>query len=276
MDSRFGGAKVSISSERLDHWKYWEANVNKMSETRDDGLREVFAGQLQLYTLAAGAAGVSLLALVQPSAAEVVYTAVNKEVVHNGVILVDFNHDGQTDFLIRASYTHQLDFPWNVLNAIPVPAGGIEFGIAGAADLRGGAKIGPGKIFFPNAAVMLAIAVSSDYYGGPWVSSPPNRYLGVKFLIDGQIHYGWARVSAALVGNHVLALLTGYAYETEPGRPIQAGDEGPASISRSKSDSPREPSAGGTLKTQPVSLGALALGAQGLSMWRREETPASQ
>jgi hypothetical protein len=234
--------------------------------------------QISVYALAAGTAGVSLLALVPPSEAEVIYTAVHQEINRDGTIQVDFNHDGQIDFLIRESVTHQLDFPWNVLNAVPAHGGGIEMGIGVgvAADLRGGAKIGPGKIFFPKTAGMMGASIGGGYYGGSWAPRSTDRYLGVKFLIDGQIHYGWARVSAAMTFRYgqILALLTGYAYETEPGRPIQAGDEGPASIGQATSGSISESFAAQPAKAHPAAtLGALALGAQGLSIWRREQSP---
>lgn len=228
--------------------------------------------KLSLYAAAASVAGVATLALVPPSEAEVVYTATHQQITGDATIQVDFNHDGQIDFLIRESVTHLLDFPWQVLNAVPAHGGGIEIasGIVAAADLHGGAKIGPGKVFYPKTAGMMGQSTGDGYYGGPWAPRSTDRYLGVKFLIDGQIHYGWARVSAALTFRHgrIIALLTGYAYETEPGRPIQAGDEGSASANSDP--------ASGSLSAQPAKaqpaagLGALALGAPGLSVWRRE------
>jgi hypothetical protein len=231
--------------------------------------------KLSTYTSAAGAAGVTLLALVHPSEAEIVYTATHQELNHDGAIQIDFNHDGQIDFLIRESVTHQLDFPWNVLDAAPAHGGGIEMGIGVgvAADLRYGAKIGPGKIFYPKTAGMMGASIGGGYYGGSWAPRSTDRYLGVKFLIDGQIHYGWARVSAAMTfrDGGIIALLTGYAYETQPGRPIEAGDEGPASAGQANFGSTSElPSAPIVKANVPAELGVLALGASGLSIWRRE------
>jgi hypothetical protein len=98
-----------------------------------------------------------------------------------------------------------------------------------------------------------------------------NRYLGLKFKIDGKTHYGWARLTVQLPGNFLVkATLTGYAYETVAGKAIRAGQtkgdaddatvdsnflnpdtsESTASVADS-SDTP-----------QSTSLGALALGAQ--------------
>jgi len=54
-----------------------------------------------------------------------------------------------------------------------------------------------------------------------------NRYLGLKFVIHGKVHYGWARLSVAL-GHHrqyndVSGTLTGYAYETIAGQGVTTG-----------------------------------------------------
>ncbi len=52
---------------------------------------------LNAYAIAAGAAGVSLLALAQPAEGKIVYTPVHENAV--GVDL-DLNHDGTADFRI--------------------------------------------------------------------------------------------------------------------------------------------------------------------------------
>ena len=65
---------------------------------------------------------------------------------------------------------------------------------------------------------------------GPWVGKGQgvrNPYLGLKFVIHGKIHYGWARVSVTLGHQRqyddVSGTLTGYAYETIPNKPIITG-----------------------------------------------------
>ena len=60
------------------------------------------------------------------------------------------------------------------------------------------------------------------------------------------------------------AILTGYAYETIPGRAIIAG--------KTKGRDDAEPTASLNKRIpEPATLGALALGAPGLAIWRREE-----
>jgi len=72
-------------------------------------------------------------------------------------------------------------------------------------------------------------------------------------------------------GHPFKAELTGYAYETIPNKAIIAGKtNGPDDISI------EEPGAALTAPTPgPATLGALALGARGLSIWRREEPVAA-
>jgi hypothetical protein len=105
-------------------------------------------------------------------------------------------------------------------------------------------------------------------FKGQWVNVT-NRFLGLKFEIHGRTHYGWARLSIGYNRFGLTATLTGYAYETIPNKSITAGatkgpdDEEPAPVSLKRHD------------REARMLGALALGASGLSIWRREESVAS-
>jgi hypothetical protein len=86
----------------------------------------------------------------------------------------------------------------------------------------------------------------------------------VKFSIRGKDHFGWARFITHSAP-HPSAELTGYAYETIPGKPIIAG--------ATKGPDDGEPTASFTMHTPvPATLGTLAMGAPGLSIWRRKES----
>jgi hypothetical protein len=206
--------------------------------------------QLNTYALVASAAGVSVLALAGASEAKVVYTETH-QVTHTGFPLyIDLNHDGIKDFVLRTTfYVGSTNFVG--LDASGYPPGNFNNAVAGrrlshngyflsaASALRAGARIGPkGKfsVNFPFMAEELFKRRTSQYSDlGPWAGKGKgvkNRYLGLKFVIDGKVHYGWARVSVTL-GHHrqyddVSGTLTGYAYETVPNKPIIAGKtEGP-------------------------------------------------
>src|ERR1700730_4988658 len=77
-------------------------NANLSSPIRE--LSTYLTQRLNLYALAAGAAGVSVLALVQPSEAEVVLTGVNVNLGHNSYYPIDLDHDGALDFAISNTF----------------------------------------------------------------------------------------------------------------------------------------------------------------------------
>ena len=114
---------------------------------------------------------------------------------------------------------------------------------------------------------------------GPWVgkgNGVRNRYLGLKFVVDGEVHYGWARLSVTLGHDRqhgdVVGTLTGYAYETVPDKPIIAGRiTGPDVITMQAETGEITPPAPLVAPAcAPVTLGVLAKGALALDLWRRE------
>jgi hypothetical protein len=189
--------------------------------------------QLNAYALAAGAAGVGMLALAQPSEAKIVYTKTHQVIGTNGVYLLDLNHDGVTDFLLVESGTPTFNGTRasNTLRARPALGNAVE-GKSGnprilASALNHGARVGHGAPFIKGKSYGTMVATfATDLGGGPsgqWVNVT-NRYLGLKFQIDGKTHYGWARMTVQLPGNFLInATLTGYAYETTLGKAILTG-----------------------------------------------------
>jgi hypothetical protein len=218
---------------------------------------------LKLYSLAA-AAGAGLLAFPSQADAKIVYTAANIDVVYG--YNLDVNGDGIPDFtfeLVEADHTNLLIVTLDVAgNQIRPP-----YKLTGydAAALPAGAPIGNSQQFTSVTSYGgLFIAATFGYgsstgFWGPWKNAN-GRYLGLKFLINGQVHYGWARMSISNWGQAGgKAVLSGYAYETMPNKKITAGDEGPAS---SADAAPPAATA--------QSLALLARGAEGLDAWRRE------
>jgi hypothetical protein len=67
-------------------------------------LRQSVHHDLTVYTLVAGAAGVSMLALAPPADAEVVVTTVNHVVGRDGHYGIQLNHEGPVDFVIANSF----------------------------------------------------------------------------------------------------------------------------------------------------------------------------
>lgn len=231
--------------------------------------------KLLSYAALATAAGTGVLALAQPSEAEIVYTPVSVRIAPpNNPYNLDLNGDGVVDFSIfvrdpasprgptfsrRTSAAMLMYGKGSNVNAVnknnEVPA------------FAAGVAVGP-KITFGTGVFMggvSAIDGNHPMYAGSWApagGSEKNRFVGVKFMIDGEVHYGWVRFNVKIrqeVKGGVLAELTGYAYETEPNTPIVTGKTSGTALSRNEPASNRG------------ILGFLALGSTGLAAWRRED-----
>jgi hypothetical protein len=222
---------------------------------------------LNAYALGATAAGVAMLAIVPSATAEIVYTPANHEIQPNrggNGFFLDLNHDGVNDFLIVNFYstTSALLNVW----VSPEQVGNEIFsnGAGYAAAIPAGVAIGSNGKFHPASSRGMA---NDDFpvgnCQGPWKDAP-NKYLGLKFEINGEVHFGWARLSVTCftrAAAHVL--LTGYAYETVANQPILTGK---TSGTAEESSLTRPASS-----QSNVQLGLLALGSRGLSAWRRED-----
>jgi len=197
--------------------------------------------QLNAYALAAGAAGVGVLALVQATEAKIIYTPIHKTIKLHQHYDLDLNHDGIVDFAIRNRGFSTEDFYHYRLSAGPLHGNGVEG--APVYALPRGAIISENHHF--SAQVMMTY-VYPFLCLWQWCDAK-DRYLGLKFDINGEPHYGWARFTV-VEKVEVTATLTGYAYETIPNKAIIAGKtKGPDVI---------------TLQPDiaPGSLGRLALG----------------
>jgi hypothetical protein len=223
-----------------------------------------------------------VLALAQPSQASVVYTPANQRIGANGVYNLDVNHDETVDFLIQqwnyGNWTSN-----NQLLADPAVGNAVMGNRITASALTAGASIGPNQNFIAggaNGEVMLSITHfttgGTSYVHGLW-NNVRNRYLGLKFQIDGETHYGWARLSVQRHAYHFTVLLTGYAYETLPNTAIKAGqttgDAANTSADPDQSNAGVLNSNGSANESSHspgyASLGDLALGARSLSVRRR-------
>jgi hypothetical protein len=223
--------------------------------------------QLNQYAQLASAAGVSVLALAGASQAKVVYTE-TYQLTHPGIPLyIDLNHDGINDFVLRTMFyrgTSGIEVGLSASgfrNADNVVAGkrfslGSDYFLSAASALPAGARIGPdGNFSLPSpfmAVELFKKDVGSQYSDlGPRVgkgNGVRDRYLGLKFVVDGEVHYGWARLSVTLGHDRqpddVVGTMTGYAYETVADKPIIAGQITGADV----------------ITAQPETLGGLALG----------------
>jgi hypothetical protein len=241
--------------------------------------------QLNAYALTAAATGVGLLALSPPAEAKIIYTPANTKVIFQP-LPVDLNHDGIADFYLVAEGHSNFDKLWACqylavfdsstgcssssrgANAIrTIDSKGRKFGAA----LRYGEKIQRGEQF-AKRNILLGGEVwgsgNDTTWYGPWLNGGKgvkHRYLGLKFTIKGRVHFGWARITVATTSDLWTATLTGYAYETVPGKGIVAGQT-------KGSEDVEQSNATPVAQAPEPTLGALATGAPGLPIWRRKES----
>jgi hypothetical protein len=226
--------------------------------------------RLNAYALVASAAGVAVLASAVPAEAKVIYTPVNVPIAPHQSILIDLNHDGIADFMITNNVFQTTDVWGHTLLAKPRLRNNAVAGFKGfiftyyASAFKAGAVIGPAQDFSGKI-----LAASGTEYGsiGQW-QHVTNGYLGLKFYIGEREHFGWARLTVNSGTGNISARLTGFAYETQVGKPIiagsTAGDED-AEITGT------EPAFGQRTIGPAAQLGLLAAGAPAIPIWRREE-----
>jgi hypothetical protein len=197
-------------------------------------LRDSINHKLNRYALAAGAAGVSAMALSTPAEAKIVYTHAHRVVGRYGI---DFNHDHTPDMFVgRAAGEGKSIVFASADPRVPNGVAVVTQNSPWATALPYGAKVGParsfkGDTYFPLMATVYVFQTKSQsYWGGPWANGGKgvkNRYLGARFKINGKFHYGWARITLKIDDprSHRFSsvVLTGYAYETVPNKPIIAG-----------------------------------------------------
>jgi hypothetical protein len=227
-----------------------------------------------------------MLALAQPAQAKIVYTPVHVKFP----VTLDLNHDGIGDFILAlggdASSAGDWGYAWfyalrgQFANQDVATAKGAY---QPAVALRAGSRIGPGRIFGDGDILVehyshFGRGSSSTLWEDQWANEGKglkNRYLGLKFMINGKVHFGWARVTVTTSGGTFTAILTGYAYETVPNKAIIAGKtKGSDGVNSSLGQ--LNPASLAAPTSKPATLGLLAMGSPGLSVWRRKDSVGSK
>jgi hypothetical protein len=237
-----------------------------------------------LLAYAAAASG-ALIGFAQPAAAEIIYTPSNIPLAQGfaggAVTQFDIDNDGVADFAFSnfSYFTHGLGAAY--LKISPDQTGNEIVGklIKGqrritAAALPDGAVVGPDANFqsSPRGLYMAGIFLGSTNANdsGGWLTVE-TAYLGLKFVVNGEVHYGWARVKFIGPGAYASGSIYGYAYESVANQPIVTGQtSGTAKTNKqagqANSASPK------TIGSKPQTLGLLATGAPGTSVWRSKAT----
>ena len=221
------------------------------------------------YALAASAAGIGVLGLTQSAEAKIVYTPANIKIIPNhGLISFDLNHDGIPDFgLSNRTNASSFGNKYGTLKVQEAQSAN-EMWDAISHTMNGeqlcAAALPKGKLIGPKGAFQVepkyGVIMAEKYFSiafGPWLKVK-QAFLGLKFVVKGKTHYGWARLKVDIGTTTFTATLTGYAYETIVNKPIIAGKiKGPD-----------------TTAVQAATLGHLARGEGAISSWRVKQISA--
>ena len=230
------------------------------------------------YTVAAA----GMVSLAPAAHAQIVYTRV--DIVNDtGSIKIDFNDDQVVDFAVHNRlYRENGNYSVTLaLNGRKAPMAGVIPNQKGFAKvLSYGASIGSAAQFaglsnrreIPMASLFCFYQECGPVRGS-WYNVQ-NQYLGVRFEINGQIHYGWIRLSVKRIfpktrfpERYLKVAVKDFAYESTPGKAIAAGDKGPNESSSKGNLALQDEFSQATL---PPSLGLLSAGASATPLWRKE------
>lgn len=229
--------------------------------------------RLNTYALAATAAGVSLLACPPRAEATVVFTNTWIPITPTTATTnIDLNGDGVVDFVVsdfgKFCNSNTSRCVEETMKVLPQGSGNAVWGASTyASALSSGVGVGSQGKFQAGHELManeehFESSQTTGYRSrGPWLQAT-NRYLGVKFIIQGEVHFGWVRMDGAAAINGIYAAISGYAYETVPNKPILTGQKSGAQEQR------KNGKRGSVSLDVPASakggLGVLAVGALGL------------
>lgn len=177
-----------------------------------------------MYTAIAGVA-----AAAGSADAQVVYTDVNPDTVINNFesYVLDLDNNGQPEMNLEVirypGGDQQIRSSVLPLNAILGSLYQANYPLPFAldnGDSISGTTPGWQSGAINNGMQYFAVLYNSQTFGN-WIGAN-DKYMGVKFRIGANTHYGWARLSISATGDTLT--IKDYAYQAIPGLGIVAGD----------------------------------------------------
>lgn len=192
-------------------------------------MKKELQNRLSRYTVAAAA----VVAAASGATAQVVYTDVNPDYTAdddnnaNGftAVFLDLNNDAAPDFILAARDTtiganrtrFTLVAPYGTVNAV---AGETPTAYDYALALNLNDAINNTLNWIAATNTMAYNVASANPYNENW-NGVTDKYLGLKFNVGANVHYGWARLDVQAIGD--VWTLKDYAFNATPDAAINAG-----------------------------------------------------
>ncbi len=207
----------------------------KISDEFPVSKKESLNKKLLMYSVAAG----MTLSLGSRAHAEIQYTNIDPDMMINQAenqatrdFLLDLNNDGTPEFKIfqafSTTYTFSFNYYFYSYNSVLQQATNNGLSVmretaenAYVAALDSNALISADQNFNANKVIGV-FSYYDTHADGMWANAG-QKFMGVKFKIGENIHYGWVRLSVAPLCESFIVY--DYAYEDEPGKAIRAGQK---------------------------------------------------
>lgn len=162
---------------------------------------------------------------------QIIYTDIDPDEGGAGVSYnLDLDNDANAEFVIKHVNTPTGNGDQNFLIAAPAvnDQGIFDNSILAASSdgfvypfaLNEGEAISAGRLDWNNESFQSMNEKSCMYENDAWCGVD-DKYLGLRFKIGNNVHYGWARLDVAHNGANWL--IKDYAYNSVAGEPIDAG-----------------------------------------------------
>ena len=193
-------------------------------------MKKSLQNRISKYTAVAGA-----VVSAAGAQAQVVYTDVNPDYSHdapenNGfaVYPLDLNNDQTIDFVIASKDTltaashvrFTLAAPYGAGNAV---AGDTPSAYDYALELDMNSMVDSTLNWIAATNTMAYNVDSANPYNENW-NGVTDKYLGLKFVVGANTHYGWARLDSYAIGDSIV--VKDYAFDATPNTGIMTGNMG--------------------------------------------------
>lgn len=169
--------------------------------------------------------------------AQIIYTDVIPDSTKTNFsnLTIDLDNDNVGDFMIESQLISSLGYVSLKGGLLGLSNYVLENNTGSPLALNYGDSIGPNCTVWKqmNGVNQQMAGYAGGTAGGTW-PGVGDRYLGFKFLIGSNYHYGWARLNVS--SSSVMYTLYDYAYESSADTKILAGHKGLAGVNETKNE----------------------------------------